>query len=123
MVNNRMRKNQIMDPKRVVTYNKFLSTLDQIPVVISDLSGNVTPPSTTDDDIKQQIDKLISRIQENFSTNNYTAPTFTGQNSTDDPYINRADPNYYNDPMDHKYFLFYIPTRKSPVPHLRCQTG
>ena len=90
---NRRRKNQIMDPKRVVTYNKFLSTLDQIPISIPDLSGNVTPPPglTNDDDMKQQIDKLISRIQETFSTNNYTVPTFTGQNSTDDAYINRAD--------------------------------
>ena len=113
---NRMRKNQIMDPKRVVTYNKFLSTLDQIPVVIPDLSGNVTPPSTNDDDIKQQIDKLISRIQEKFSTNNYTAPTFTGQNSSDDAYINRSDPNYYNDPLDHKYFLFYTPARQPTGP-------
>jgi hypothetical protein len=111
-----MRKNQTMDPKRVVTYNKFLSTLDEIPVVIPDLSGNVTPPSTNDDDIKQQIDKLISRIQENFGTNNYTAPTFTGQNSTDDAYINRSDPNYYNDALDHKYFLFYIhPTNKNNI--------
>jgi SpoVK/Ycf46/Vps4 family AAA+-type ATPase len=113
---NRMRKNQIMDPKRVVTYNKFLSTLDQVPVTVPEVSGNVTSPSTTDDDIKQQIDKLISRIQENFSTSNYTAPTFTGQNSTDDAYINRADPNYYNDPMDHKYFLFYTPARQPTGP-------
>jgi len=116
---NRRRKNQIMDPKRVVTYNKFLSTLDQIPITVPDLSGNATPPGlTSDDDMKQQIDKLISRIQETFSTNNYTAPTFTGQNSTDDAYINRADPNYYNDVMDHKYFLFYTPTRQSCPPPL-----
>jgi SpoVK/Ycf46/Vps4 family AAA+-type ATPase len=117
---NRRRKNQIMDPKRVVTYNKFLSTLDQIPIAIPDLSGNVTPPPglTSDDDMKQEIDKLISRIQETFSTNNYTVPTFTGQNSTDDAYINRADPNYYNDVIDHKYFLFYTPTRQSGPPPL-----
>ena len=115
---NRRRKNQIMDPKRVVTYNKFLSTLDQIPISIPDLSGNVTPPPglTNDDDMKQQIDKLISRIQETFITNNYTAPTFTGQNSTDDAYINRADPNYYNDVLDHKYFLFYTPARHQSGP-------
>ena len=114
---NRMRKNQRMVPKGVVTYNKFLSTLDQIHVVIPDLSGNVTPPPDfTNDDIKQQIDKLISRIQENFSTNNYKAPTFTGQNSTDDAYINRSDPNYYNDALDHKYFLFYTPARQPTGP-------
>ena len=114
---NRRRKNQIMDPKRVVTYNKFLSTLDQIPISIPDLSGNATPPGlTSDDDMKQQIDKLISRIQETFSTNNYTVPTFTGQNSTDDAYINRADPNYYNDVLDHKYFLFYTPARQPTGP-------
>ena len=35
---NRRRKNQLMDPKRVVTYNKFLSTLDQIPITVPDLS-------------------------------------------------------------------------------------
>lgn len=111
---NRRRKNQLMDPKRVVTYNKFLSTLDQIPNRLPDLSGNIPPPPglTTDDDMKQQIDKLISRIQETFSTNNYTVSTFTGQNSTDDAYINRNDPNYYNDPFDHKYFLFYTPARQ-----------
>jgi hypothetical protein len=111
---NRRRKNQLMDPKRVVTYNKFLSTLDQIPITVPDLSGNITPPPglTTDDDMKQQIDKLITRIQETFSTNNYTVSTFTGQNSTDDAYINRSDPNYYNDPFDHKYFLFYTPARQ-----------
>lgn len=111
---NRRRKNQIMDPKRVVTYNKFLSTLDQIPNRLPDLSGNIPPPPglTTDDDMKQQIDKLISRIQETFSTNNYTVSTFTGQNSTDDAYINRNDPNNYNDPFDHKYFLFYTPARQ-----------
>ena len=71
-----IRKKKIMDPKRISTYNKFLCTLDQTSNV------NITPNNTilsekfknlkTETDTKNEVDKFIDIINNNFKISDYT---------------------------------------------------
>ena len=110
------RKKHIMDPKRISNYNKFLSTLDQKSIlnvnpveinnnkILSDKFKNIT----TDSDIKNELDKIIDRINNNFKISDYSSSSFTGQNINDNCCINNVDPNYYRDIMNpNNYILNY----------------
>jgi len=110
------RKKHIMDPKRISNYNKFLSTLDQKSIVnvspveinnkkiLSDKYKNLT----TETDIKNELDKIIDRINSNFKISDYSSSSFTGQNINDNCCINNVDPNYYRDIMNpNNYILNY----------------
>ena len=107
-----IRKKKIMDPKRISTYNKFLCTLDQTSNV------NITPNNTilsekfknlkTETDTKNEVDKIIDIINNNFKISDYTSSNFTGQNKKDRFYVNNIDPNYYRDFINRdNYILNY----------------
>jgi SpoVK/Ycf46/Vps4 family AAA+-type ATPase len=48
-------------------------------------------------DKKTELDKLIHQINTKFKINNFSSFDFTGQNYTDNAFINNMDPNYYRD--------------------------
>ena len=93
------RKHNVMDPKRINNYNKFLSTLDS-GTVVSPVNSFVFPqknnPIKTEETIKTEIDKIVDRIYTNFSVNNYSSNSFTGYTPLGSCCIDN-DPNYYRD--------------------------
>jgi SpoVK/Ycf46/Vps4 family AAA+-type ATPase len=110
------RKRQIMDPKRISNYNKFLSALDQNSINISksNLSENSENSEKNknlkiDDDIKCEIDKIIDQINNNFKISDFSCSNFTGQNLTDTCCFNKVDPNYYRDVSNRNYIYYYRP--------------
>jgi len=56
----------------------------------------------TDDEIKNEIDKLVENITNNFSLN-YSSNNFTGKNYNDNVRLLINDPNYYKDFINKKY--------------------
>jgi len=103
------RKKQIMDPKRINNYNKFLSTLDQTPCVLNNLSYNldkIYDLKNDDDANNKNIDKLIENITNNFSLNKYSSTNFTGENYNDNAKLLIDDPNYYKDIVKTKYMTY-----------------
>jgi len=119
------RKN--MDPKRITNYNKFLKTLDKKfepktnlnanpnliqslnPNLIQSLNPNLVEKYKdlkSETDIKNEVDKIIDRINNNFNLHNYNSRIFTGVNPTDINNINHDDPNYYRDiiNINYKYY-------------------
>jgi SpoVK/Ycf46/Vps4 family AAA+-type ATPase len=73
---------------------------------------------SNENDIKDEIDKIIDTINNNFKINEYSSSNFNGKNLTDSCCINNIDPNYYreiynpNNYLNHykKYELF--PSKK-----------
>lgn len=102
------RKNNIMDPKRINAYNKFLSTLDSGTIVkpVNSFIFPQTEPVKTEETIKTEVDKLVDKIYKNFSVNNYSSNNFTGLTSLGSCCINN-DPNYYRDIMNLPSFFDY----------------
>jgi SpoVK/Ycf46/Vps4 family AAA+-type ATPase len=104
MLNKRKRQN--MNPTKISNYNKFLSTLDQTPIVlnkpIEPLNKNDDLKKNTDNDVKNKIDKLIENITNNFSLK-YSSNNFTGENYNDNITLSVNDPNYYKDFINKKY--------------------
>jgi SpoVK/Ycf46/Vps4 family AAA+-type ATPase len=115
MLNKRKRQN--MNPTKISNYNKFLSTLDQTPIVlnkpIEPLNKNDDLKKNTDDDVKNKIDKLIENITNNFSLK-YSSNNFTGENYNDNITLLVNDPNYYKDFINKKYKYIDI-INKSPA--------
>jgi SpoVK/Ycf46/Vps4 family AAA+-type ATPase len=108
------RKRNIMDPKRISNYNKFLCTLDQnmnpnqnTPVNNTNLSEKYKNLNT-DSDIKNEIDKIIENINNNFKIGSYSSSNFTGQTPLDSCCVNNTDPNYYRDIMNRDRILYYM---------------
>jgi len=108
------RRKQI-DPKRISNYNKFLTTLDKKPHL--NLNQSPNPISSeilsekydhlkTENDIKNEIDKIIYRIDNMFKINNYNSTNFTGHIPSDIKITNYDDPNYYREIMNinHKHY-------------------
>lgn len=105
------RRNQLMDPKKINNYNKFLSTLDQT----SSPSKTPKEPLTPDNTIKDEIDDIISTAQNSFNTN-HDSPSFTGKLATDSSSsIESNDPNYYSN-INPGYLFFYAPFMPPPMP-------
>jgi len=104
MLNKRKRQN--MNPTKISNYNKFLSTLDQIPSSLNkpqeNLNKTIDFKKNTDDEIKSEIDKLIENITNNFSLN-YSSNHFTGKNNNDNVKLLINDPNCYKDFINKKY--------------------
>jgi SpoVK/Ycf46/Vps4 family AAA+-type ATPase len=111
------RKRQCANPTKINNYNKFLSTLDQTPIVlnkpIEPLNKNDDLKKNTDDDVKNKIDKLIENITNNFSLK-YSSSNFTGENYNDNITLLVNDPNYYKDFINKKYKYIDI-INKSPA--------
>jgi SpoVK/Ycf46/Vps4 family AAA+-type ATPase len=100
------RKRQCANPTKINNYNKFLSTLDQTPSSLNKPVENLNKPivlkKITDDEIKNEIDKLVENITNNFSLN-YSSNNFTGKNYNDNITLLINDPNYYNNLISKKY--------------------
>jgi ATP-dependent 26S proteasome regulatory subunit len=96
-----------MDPNRINNYNKFLISLDNKTIPNKDnknyISENKEKQDNNvikeDDIIKAQIDKIIQTIHNNFSLNNMSSTSFTGQNNNDimSSRVKSEDPNEYRD--------------------------
>jgi SpoVK/Ycf46/Vps4 family AAA+-type ATPase len=108
---NKINRRKQMDPKSISNYNKFLTTLDKKTVLNpNSIYNNVLSEKynhlKTDNDIKNEIDKIIHRFDNMFKNNNYASSNFTGNISSDINIINYDDPNYYREIMNinHKYY-------------------
>jgi hypothetical protein len=121
MLNKRKRLN--MNPTKINNYNKFLSTLDQIPSSLNkpqeNLNKTVDFKKNTDDEIKSEIDKLIENITNNFSLN-YSSNNFTGKNYNDNITLLINDPNYYKDFINKKY-KYISKNVESPEPPIEIK--
>ena len=104
------RKKNIMDPKRISNYNKFLCTLDQTSTNLAKLNFNNLKPEK---DVKNEIDKVIDTINNNFKISEHSSSMFTGQNIIDNCCSNKPDPNYYRDVTNSSRILYYMRTTPS----------
>jgi SpoVK/Ycf46/Vps4 family AAA+-type ATPase len=94
------RKRNIMDPMRIHNYNKFLTTLDNSNKPIKETKlQEIRRTLNTEESIKNEIDKIIEKINNNFSLNNISSSNFTGQTQNDISmsHIEPNDPNKYID--------------------------
>ena len=98
-----------MDPKRITNHNKFLKTLDHKFEPNLNINNNLSEKYKdlkTEGEIKNEIDKIIDRINNNFNIHNYYSNNYTGKTSSDINIITDKDPNYYREIMNinHKYY-------------------
>jgi len=94
------RKKNIIDPMRINNYNNFLCTLDNsIKKPKLQEIKQIKQILRTDENIKNEIDKIIENINNNFSLNNISSSNFTGQTQNDISMSNIEpnDPNKYID--------------------------
>jgi SpoVK/Ycf46/Vps4 family AAA+-type ATPase len=94
------RKRNIMDPMRIHNYNKFLTTLDNSNKPIKETKlQEIRRTLNTEESIKNEIDKIIEKINNNFSLNNISSSNFTGQTQNDISmsHIEPNNPNKYID--------------------------
>jgi SpoVK/Ycf46/Vps4 family AAA+-type ATPase len=125
MLNNR--KRNIIDPTRVNNYNKFLTTLDNNINNINNINNNNLKKETkleeikrtlnTEENIRNEIEKIIESINNNFKISDISSSNFTGQNQNDITmsHIEPNDPNKYIDYLNKNlnikiYKLFPTPT-------------
>jgi SpoVK/Ycf46/Vps4 family AAA+-type ATPase len=110
----------MVNPTRINNYNKFLSTLDQnsnlnyneneneneknVVKILSEKFKDINIES----DMKNELDKIIDRINNNFKANNYLSSNFTGQTPRDNCCINDTDPNYYTDINSNNKIFCYV---------------
>jgi len=104
------RKKNIMDPRRISNYNKFLCTLDQTSTNLANLTFNNLK---TEEHVKNEIDKVIDTINNNFKFSDHSSSMFTGQNIIDNCCSNKPDPNYYRDVTNSSRILYYMRTTPS----------
>lgn len=114
------RKRNMLDPMRIENYNKFLSTLD-----------NKNPPKETkleevkrilnnEESIKNEIEKIIENINNNFNLSNISSSNFTGQTQNDISmsHIEPDDPNKYIDYLNKNLNIkiYKLKPNSSPIP-------
>ena len=104
------RKKNIMDPRRISNYNKFLCTLDQTSTNLANLTFNNLK---TEEHVKNEIDKVIDTINNNFKISEHSSSMFTGKNIIDNFCSNKSDPNYYRDVTNSSRILYYMRTTPS----------
>jgi SpoVK/Ycf46/Vps4 family AAA+-type ATPase len=104
------RRRNIMEPKRIYEYNKFLCTLDKQNNFIKNpnIGNNILLEKCKSVTFENEINNIIENINNNFKINNYSKSNFTGQNQIDNCCSNKNDPNYYRDIMDKKSISYYI---------------
>ncbi len=132
------RKRNIINPTRINNYNKFLTTIDE---KCQDLNRNSNHSMSTEKDktqhtckitniskeennistdaeteFRNEINKIIEKINQNYIHNNHSSTNFTGYNQTDSCCITNSDPNYYRD-ISSRSRLFNCYTRPyiSPI--------
>jgi len=116
------RNRNYLDPMRINNYNKFISSLDQSNTINNiniknntdtkniNMSNNLKKESkldeikrtlATEESIKNEIDKIIENINNNFNLNDISSSNFTGQ-SQNDIQMSHTEPN---DPNKYIEFL------------------
>jgi SpoVK/Ycf46/Vps4 family AAA+-type ATPase len=94
-----------MNPTRINNFNKFLTTLDNYKPVRREENEKLpdSEEKMTDEDINNEINIIIKRINTNFNSNNISN-SFTGNLASDYKSIHEThDPN--------RYFEFFTPLR------------
>lgn len=139
------RKRPIIDPTRINNYNKFLTTLDvksttlnspfcsttdkiretveenENTTIANDTNANDTnaQEKTTSVDaeteFRNEINKIIEKINENYTHSNHSSTNFTGYNPSDSCCIANRDPNYYRDITNRRRILNYTRPYISPI--------
>jgi SpoVK/Ycf46/Vps4 family AAA+-type ATPase len=99
------RKNK-MDPLRINNYNKFLITLDKSEVINTE-SYKENEDSTSigkTEQLKTALDKIIDKINNNYSENGHNSSNFTGQTTNDvlNMDMDIDDPNEYKETINSK---------------------
>lgn len=116
---NKRKRNQL-DPMRINNYNKFLTTLDNTntPKKENKLQ-EIRRTLNTEDDIKNEIEKIIQNINNNFSLNNISSPNFTGQSQNDIAisHMEPNDPNKYIDYLNKNLNIkiYKLSPKSSPI--------
>ncbi len=115
-MSNKHRKD-LLDPMKINNYNKFLSTLD-----------NTNKPTKEEEtlnpkeDIKNMVDKIVKKINNDFILNNMSSSNFTGQNQNE-IFIMPNDPNKYisqlNTNLNIKIFKPITPIKKETSIEIR----
>lgn len=132
-MSNKRNRNRL-DPMRISNYNKFISTLDNTNNKNNTNNTNtknntlkteskldeIKRTLATEENIKNEIEKIIEKINNNFTLNDISCPNFSGQTQNDIQLSNMEtnDPNKYidflNKGLNIKIYKF-IPN-PSPVP-------
>ena len=109
MVN--IKKHRNLDPLKLNNYNNFLKTLDNGNKRENKLN-EIKKTMPTEDAVKNEIDKIIDNINDNFKISNHSTSNFTGltQNDIATNYIEPNDPNEYISFLNETFnFRFYKP--------------
>jgi SpoVK/Ycf46/Vps4 family AAA+-type ATPase len=113
------RKRNLLDPMRIHNYNRFLTTLDNSNPKKETKLQEIKRTLNTEESIKNEIDKIIDKINDNFSINNMSSPNFTGQSQNDLSlsYSEPNDPNKYIDYLNKNLNikLYKLLQKSSPV--------
>ena len=107
-----------MDPTRINNYNKFLLTLDNNPKnniekdVIDLLSNKFNTLDISNNCFekkeKNDLDKFIKNVNENFNKNQYFSEKISGSTLKDKCCFNDPDPNYYRDLNNKNKLILFI---------------
>ena len=124
------KKNRTLTPTRINDYNKFLIAIDKNSTLnhstsTSTSTSNLGSTSTStkdnkktlcDTELKNELDKLVENITNNFTQQMLDSSSFTGQSESDILIgsIEIDDPNYYKDIKNHKH-LKYNPILKHVI--------
>jgi len=107
------RKRNIMDPMRINNYNKFLTTLDNSSPIKETKLEEIKRTLNTEESIKNEIEKIIEKINNNFTLNNISSVNFTGQ-TQNDIVISNIEPNDPNKYIDYLNKNLNIKIYKNP---------
>ena len=122
------KKNRTLTPTRINDYNKFLIAIDKNSTLnhsTSTSTSNLDSTSTStkdnkktlcDTELKNELDKFVENITNNFRQKMLDSSSFTGQSENDILVgsIEIDDPNCYKDIKNHKH-LKYNPILKNVI--------
>jgi SpoVK/Ycf46/Vps4 family AAA+-type ATPase len=100
----------------------FCSTTDKINKNIEDTNTDIdtnaqekTSSIDAETEFRNEINKIIEKINENYTHNNHSSSNFTGYNPSDTCCITYRDPNYYRDLTNRRRILNYTRPYISPI--------
>jgi len=111
------RKRNLLVPMRIHNYNRFLTTLDNSNPKKETKLQEIKRTFNTEESIKNEIDKIIDKINDNFSLNNISSPNFTGQSQNDISMSDMEpnDPNKYIDYLNKNLNIYKLTQKTSPI--------
>lgn len=113
------RKRNLLDPMRIHNYNRFLTTLDNSNPKKETKLQEIKRTFNTEESIKNEIDKIIDKINDNFSLNNISSHNFTGQSQNDISMSDMEpnDPNKYIDYLNKNLNIkiYKLTQKTSPI--------